>query len=72
MRQLATLVPLLGLLNGLVLLALNYRRWKHPERESPKGARLRLGVTWVFLGLLAVVVLMLAVVAVVSLVRISE
>lgn len=72
MRQLATLVPLLGLANGIFALALNYRRWKHPERETPKGARLRLGVTWVFLGLLALVVVLLAVVAVVSLVRISE
>ena len=72
MRPLAALVPLLGLVNGLFVLALHHRRWKHPERESPAGARLRLGVTWVFLGLLALVLVLLAVVAVVSLVRISE
>ena len=72
MRQLATLVPLLGLANGLFALALNYRRWKHPERETAKGARLRRGVTWVFLGLLVLLVLLLVVLVVVSLVRISE
>jgi uncharacterized membrane protein YidH (DUF202 family) len=71
-RQLAALVPLLGLANGLFALALNYRRWKHPERETPRGARLRRGVSWLFLGLLVVVLVLLLVVVVVSLVRISE
>ena len=72
MRGLTTLVTLLGVANGVWALALNYRRWKHPEREQRGGARLRLTVTWVFLGLLALVLVLLAVVAVVSLVRISE
>ena len=52
-RGLTTLVTLLGVANGVWALTLNYRRWKHPEREERGGGRLRLTVTWVFLGLLA-------------------
>ena len=72
MRGLTTLVTLLGVANGVWALALNYRRWKHPERQERGGGRLRLTVTWVFLGLLALGLLALAAVAVVSLVRISD
>ena len=72
MRFLATVVTLLGLVNGVWALALNYRRWKHPERDTAARTRLRRGVTSVFLAVVAAALVLLAVVAVVSLVRISE